>query len=179
MGVGTASKILRDLMTSRDVRIKDLMRLTGISRPTISRHVRGIIEPNYEQREKYAGALGIPFPDFERMWQGGNEAGDRKPSSKHQIRLTGEDGQVVELPDELVLKMEARAKADGVPFMDWFSDFVRKNFQTKPPGRPKVDTRSKDGQAIRQAADRAKAAKRLAAEGASSRSSTRRGKGRV
>lgn len=67
--VRPVAKILQKLMCEKKVGIKDLMRLTGTSRPTVSRHVNDVTEPDLEQREAYAKALGLAPAEFERLWQ--------------------------------------------------------------------------------------------------------------
>ncbi|MBV8780178.1 MAG: helix-turn-helix transcriptional regulator [Phycisphaerae bacterium] len=63
------SKLLAKLVADRDWKIGYLKRKVGLSRATVSRHVNGVIEPDIDQREKYAAAFKIPFDEFELMWQ--------------------------------------------------------------------------------------------------------------
>jgi transcriptional regulator with XRE-family HTH domain len=89
---------LKKLLKGSGVRIKDLMNRTGFSRPTISRHIRGVRAPNIEQREKYAAVLGVPLSvihaafngvplDATEELHGGVEHDDETPALTSQDRL--------------------------------------------------------------------------------------------
>ena len=81
------SALLRKLMADRLIEPRDLVRLTGLSRPTVDRHVSGRIEPSLDQREKYALAFKMTADEFETAWQA---MPDREmicftpPASQHQ-----------------------------------------------------------------------------------------------
>lgn len=108
--VGPVAKILCALMKARKVGIKDLMRLTGMPRPTISRHKRGETEPDLEAREAYAKAFGIAPAEFEQMWQREQENGSNGISP------------------EVVAAIEGAAEKRGLPV----DDFVRRLLRSAP-----------------------------------------------
>jgi len=83
--VGAISDTLQKFMEMKRLRVKDLMVKTGLSRPTVSRHVNGKIIPNVEDREKYASAFGVTLADFELAWQQEEEAQANKKSTGHPL----------------------------------------------------------------------------------------------
>jgi transcriptional regulator with XRE-family HTH domain len=68
--VGKPSQYLNFLLRYHQLRVKDLITRTGISRASVARHLSGEIEPNVEQREKYAlQGFRMTLDEFERGWK--------------------------------------------------------------------------------------------------------------
>lgn len=87
-GVATqAGKAMKKLMRAKGLRIKDLVNLTGWSRPTVSRHVNGVRVPNYEQRQEYAKHFEINREEIDVIWRGQSPP-DEDESARLVLKLS-------------------------------------------------------------------------------------------
>jgi transcriptional regulator with XRE-family HTH domain len=87
--VGRPSEYLCWLLEEKGLWIKEMVARTGLSRATVDRHVMGRIEPSFDQREKYATALGMTSEEFERGWQEFAPPSDLRAAAKKSEPTTG------------------------------------------------------------------------------------------
>lgn len=80
--VPKASEKLSALCKVRSIKIDDLMKLTGWSRSTVSRHVNSVIEPDFEQRRIYEKLLRLP-----EHWLESDDLPTLKPTAQEVLKM--------------------------------------------------------------------------------------------
>lgn len=86
---------LKILMAERGVWVKDLMTAAKLSRPTVSRHVRGIRSPNVKHRSIYAALLRVSVDRIDEMFNGVEADQDEESPA---LRNTGSVRRLYDVP---------------------------------------------------------------------------------
>lgn len=75
------AKFMDLVMHRQGLRNSDIQDRTSLSRVTVYRHLKGEVMPSLDDRERYSGAVGMAFDEFEKQWQNIDDAPAPKRSA--------------------------------------------------------------------------------------------------